>query len=111
MMAERGDIYLVNLNPTQGHEQQGTRPVLVVSPKAFNQVTKLPVVLPITSGGCFARHQGFAVVLDSTTKTQGIIRVDQPRAIDMTARDGKFLERIPDEIMLDVLARLATFMQ
>ena len=34
---ERGDIYLVSLDPTLGHEQKGTRPVLVVSPGAFNR--------------------------------------------------------------------------
>ena len=60
---ERGDIYLVSLDPTAGHEQQGTRPVLVVSPAAFNRLTKTPVVLPITTGGNFARTAGFAVPL------------------------------------------------
>ncbi len=30
---ERGDIYLVSLDPTAGHEQQGKRPVLVISQK------------------------------------------------------------------------------
>ena len=59
----RGDIYLVTLDPTEGHEQQGTRPVLVVSPDEFNRVTQVPVVLPITSGGNFARTAGFAVSL------------------------------------------------
>jgi len=47
---KRGEIWLVSLDPTSGHEQQG-QPVLIVSPEAFNQVTRLPVILPITSGG------------------------------------------------------------
>ncbi len=46
----RGDIYLVSLGPTQGPEQRGSRPVLVISPTPFNWATKLPVVLPIISG-------------------------------------------------------------
>ena len=54
----RGDIYLVSLDPTAGHEQSGNRPVLVVSPSLFNDVTKLPVVLPITNGGDFAKPLG-----------------------------------------------------
>jgi mRNA-degrading endonuclease toxin of MazEF toxin-antitoxin module len=58
---KRGDIYLVSLDPTLGHEQRGQRPVLVISPTEFNAVTKLPVVLPITSGGEFARRISFAV--------------------------------------------------
>jgi hypothetical protein len=55
---ERGDIYLVSLDPNRGHEQRGRRPVLVVSPDAFNQLTRVPIVVPITTGGNFARIAG-----------------------------------------------------
>ncbi len=58
---KQGDIYLVLLDPAEGREQQGTRPVLIVSSTAFNKVTKLPVICPITNGGDFARRIGFAV--------------------------------------------------
>src|SRR5271163_2124093 len=105
---ERGDIYLVSLDPTQGHEQQGRRPVLVISPGAFNRVTKVPVVLPITSGGNFARVAGFAVHLTGAgTRTTGIIRCDQPRALDLASRGGRRLEAVPISIIDEVLARLA----
>ncbi len=105
---ERGDIYLVSLDPTAGHEQQGTRPVLIVSPGAFNRMTKTPVVLPITTGGNFARTAGFAVSLDNANiKTSGIIRCDQPRAIDIFSRRGRKLEQVPQAIMDEVLGRIA----
>ncbi|RIK83232.1 MAG: pemk protein [Hyphomicrobiales bacterium] len=108
---ERGDIYLVSLDPTAGHEQQGKRPVLVVSPGAFNRLTKTPVVLPITSGGNFARTAGFAVsLMGAGTSTTGIVRCDQPRALDLGARNGRKLERAPDTIMDEVLAKLATIL-
>ncbi|MEY2623808.1 MAG: hypothetical protein RLZZ101_1043, partial [Pseudomonadota bacterium] len=55
---KRGDIYLVSLDPTAGHEQKGYRPVLVVSPAPFNQLTKTPIVVPISTGGQFARVAG-----------------------------------------------------
>ncbi len=104
---ERGDIYLVSLDPAAGHEQRGRRPVLVVTPGAFNQLTRVPVVLPITSGGNFARTAGFAVSLDGAgTRTTGAVRCDQPRALDLRARSGKKLERVPDELMDEVLAKL-----
>ena len=104
---KRGEIWLVALDPTQGHEQKGRRPVLIVSPDAFNRVTKVPIVLPITSGGKFARMAGFAVLLTGAgTKTTGIVRCDQPRALDLGARGGKKLENVPDAIMDEVLARL-----
>jgi len=105
---KRGEIWLVSLDPTSGHEQKGRRPVLIVSPEAFNQVTKLPVILPITSGGNFARTAGFAVSLTGAgTKTAGVIRCDQPRTLDLAARGSRKLESIPDAIMDGVLARLA----
>lgn len=106
----RGDIYMVSLDPTLGHEQQGHRPVLVISPTAFNQATKLPVVLPITSGGEFARRIGFAVPL-AGTKTAGVVRCDQPRVLDLHARGGRRVESLPAEILDNVLAKTATLFQ
>jgi len=109
---ERGDIYLLSLDPTLGHEQQGTRPVLIVSPLAFNQLTKTPVVVPITSGGNFARTAGFAVVLTGDElKTTGIVRCDQPRAMDIGARHGRKLESVSSSVMDEVLAKLATLFE
>ena len=104
---KRGDIYLVNLDPTEGREQRGHRPVLIVSASDFNAATKLPVVLPITTGGDFARRLGFAVPLLGI-KTTGIVRCDQPRVVDLQARRGRRVEAVPQAIIDDVLARVAT---
>ena len=46
----RGEIWFLNLDPTQGREQAGSRPALVISVDAFNQgPADLVVVLPVTS--------------------------------------------------------------
>jgi mRNA-degrading endonuclease toxin of MazEF toxin-antitoxin module len=59
------------------------------------------------SGGNFARGAGFAVPLTGAgTKTTGIVRCDQPRALHLWARGGKKLESVPDIIMSEVLARI-----
>lgn len=109
---ERGDIYLVSLDPTAGHEQRGMRPVLVVSPGPFNHLTNTPVVVPITTGGRFARTAGFAVSLASAgTRTTGIVRCDQPRALDLGARHGRRLESVPAAIVNEVLAKVATLFE
>ncbi|MCO6188227.1 type II toxin-antitoxin system PemK/MazF family toxin [Rhizobium sp. L1K21] len=109
---ERGDIYLVSLDPTSGHEQEGTRTVLVVSPGAFNGLTKTPVVLPITSGGNFARTAGFTVsLMGAGTQTTGVVRCDQPRALDIGALRGRRLESVPGAIMDEVLAKLSTILE
>lgn len=108
---QRGDVWLVSLDPTAGHEQRGTRPVVIVSPAAFNELTRTPVVLPITTGGSFARRRGFAVSLGGTgTRTVGVIRCDQPRTLDLAARNGTRLEAIPESIMDEVLARLTAIL-
>ena len=103
---KRGDIYLVTLDPTEGREQQGHRPVLIISPQAFNEATKLPVILPITTGGEFARRIGFAVPI-SGIKTTGVVRCDQPRVLDLQERNGRKIDTLPPEILVEVLAKLA----
>ena len=109
---KRGEIWLVSLDPAAGHEQKGRRPVLIVSPEAFNRLTKLPVVVPITSGGNFAWVAGFAVALAGAgTKTTGFVRCDQPRVLDLATREGKKLESLPEAYVDEVLAKLATIFE
>jgi len=108
---QRGEIWLVSLDPSAGHEQRGTRPVVIVSPAPFNALTGTPIVLPVTTGGSFARRRGFAVSLDDAgTRTRGVIRCDQPRVLDLAARNGKRLEAVPEAVMDEVLARLAAIL-
>src|SRR5437879_638368 len=105
---QRGDIYLVSLDPTVGHEQQGKRPVLVISPGKFNRLTGVPVVLPITTAGSFARTAGFAVsLMGAGTQTTGVVRCDQPRALDLRARGGKKIEAVPEHIIDEILSKVA----
>jgi mRNA interferase ChpB len=108
---ERGDLYHVDLNPIKGREQAGARYVLVVTRKLFNRLGT-PLVCPITQGGEFARNAGFAVSLSGAgTKVQGVVLCNQPRVLDLKERGGKFVERVPDVIMNEVLARLATLIE
>jgi mRNA interferase MazF len=47
---QRGEVWLVQLDPVRGHEQAGTRPVVVISTADFNALPpRLAVVVPITS--------------------------------------------------------------
>ena len=104
---ERGDIYLVSLDPVAGREQQGKRPVLVISPGKFNRLTGAPVVLPIPTGGGFARTAGFAVsLMGAGTQTTGVVRCDQPRILDLRARGARRLEAVPEHIVDKVLSKV-----
>ncbi len=46
---KRGDVFDARLNPTEGSEQAGVRPVIVVSRDAINQYSSVIVVVPVTS--------------------------------------------------------------
>lgn len=106
----RGDIYMVDLEPTQGREQRGHRPVVLVSPDEFNRATGLPVVLPITSDDDFARRIGFAVPL-SGIKMTGMVRCDQPRVLDLKARNGRKVDALPPDLLDEILAKVATIFE
>lgn len=107
----RGEIWHVNLNPTAGKEQQGARPVLVVSGKEFNRAG-LALICPITQGGNQARYAGFAVTLmNAGTETQGVVMCNQPRTIDYMARAAKFIEDVPGHVMDDAMARVQTLLE
>ena len=112
LVVKRGEIWLVSLDRSAGHEQRGTRPVQIVSPAAFNKLTGMSVVLPVARGERFARRQGFAVALEKAgTRTHGVIRCDQPRTLDLAANQGRRLEAVATTIMADALARLTTILE
>lgn len=106
----RGDVYMVDLEPTAGHEQRGHRPVVVVSTERFNRLTSCPIILPVTNGGEFARRAGFTVTLTGT-QTTGLVRCDQPRTLDLTARNGRKVESLPATVMDEVLAKVAVIFE
>lgn len=104
---ERGDVVSVPLDPVVGHEQRGTRPALVLTTKDFNKLGDV-LVAPITQGGDFARHAGFAVTLTGTgCKTQGVALVNKIRMMDLAARGAKRVERVPQLVIEDALARIS----
>lgn len=104
---ERGDVVRVCLNPTLGHETQGEcRPALVLSTAAMNDLGTA-IIAPITQGGDFSRYAGFAVSLTGTgMDTQGVALVNMIRSVDLTARGAKKIERAPQVVIDDALARL-----
>lgn len=65
MQVKQGEIWYANLNPTQGHEQQGFRPVVVISGNLLNEYTKLVIVCPLTIK--LKRYKG-NVILQPDTK-------------------------------------------
>ena len=87
---ERGDIVLVELDPTKGSEIQKTRPTIVVSNNLVNEFTKLVTVVPITSQKT-EQIRSFEVLLDESSgllkKSKAVIL--QVRTVDKTRLQKK----------------------
>lgn len=105
----RGDIVHLDLDPTKGSEQQGKRFALVLTPKYFNNLG-LALIAPITTGGKFARDRGFAVPLFDT-KITGVILTNQIRTIDINSRVSRIVECCPEDILVEVLARVQALVE
>jgi mRNA interferase MazF len=97
----RGDIVLVNLDPTVGSEIQKTRPCVVVSPDELNWNLRTYIVAPMTTGG-FAYP--FRVPCRFKGKP-GHIVLDQLRTIDRN-RLVRPLGKLQDNALLNVLSTL-----
>jgi mRNA interferase ChpB len=103
---DRGDVVSVPLDPAIGHEQRGTRPALVLTTKDFNKLGDV-LVAPITQGGDFSRHAGFAVSLTGTgCRTQGVALINKVRMLDLAARKARRIERAPQAVIDEALGRL-----
>lgn len=75
---KRGEVYLVALDPTHGHEIRKTRPCLIVSPDDLNLYLRTVIVAPMTTGGYKA---GWRVPCRFRRK-DGFVAIDQIRTID-----------------------------
>jgi mRNA interferase MazF len=66
---KRGDVYSADLKPRSGSEQQGTRPVVVVSHDAFNQVPswRSVIVVPVSTSKAQAKRGPTALLLPKGT--------------------------------------------
>lgn len=99
-MVKQGDIIIIDLNPTAGHEQQGRRPALVVSNDTFNERTNMKIICPITNtNNQFPLH----VPLDDRTQTTGVVLCEHVRSLDLNARAHRVVERIPADLLENVL--------
>ena len=74
----RGDVFLVDLNPTRGGEIRKTRPCVVVSPDELNRFLRAHIVAPLTTGG---HPYPFRVSCRFRGKS-GFVVLDQIRAVD-----------------------------
>ena len=105
-MVKQGDIIWMNFDPQTGHEQRGRRPAVVVSNENFNRFTKMAMVCPITHTD---KSHPFHVRLNNQTQTNGVILCDQLRSLDIYARQFELIEKLPEDILFEVLDIVSGF--
>ncbi len=79
-MVKRGDIWLVNLDPTLGSEVRKTRPCVIVSPDGLHDFLRTVIAVPMTTG---SKPAPFRVPISFQGK-RGLIILDQIRTLDKT---------------------------
>ena len=99
----KGDFVTLSFDPQSGHEQKGRRPAIVISNHLFNKHTGMAIVCPITNTN---RGIPFHVSVPQQSSLTGFIMVEQVKSVDFVSRQIKFVEKAPDETVMDVLGIL-----
>jgi len=97
----RGEIWLVNLDPTVGTEIRKTRPWVVVSPAEMHDHLRTVIVAPMTTG---SRAAPFRIAVTHNGQ-KGLILLDQMRAVDK-ARLAKKLGSVSSKTLTSTLSTL-----
>ena len=97
-----GDLVWMDLDPTLGKEQQGRRPVVVITPKAYNQFG-LCITVPVTT-----KIKGYntEVALPAGCEVEGVVLSNHPRSHDWMKRNIKFIESLDDKTVQAIQLRL-----
>jgi mRNA interferase MazF len=78
----RGDVWLVSLDPTMGHEIQKTRPAIVVTSNIYNRHNWVVVVMPLTSHDSAEYDQVLIEPPEGGVTATSVTLPDQIRAVD-----------------------------
>lgn len=103
---QRGDVVIVDLEPTEGSEQQGTdRPCVVIQNDVGNQYSPTTIIAPFTT-----RYDPTDIYpFEAEVKAQGtpldensVADLSQIRVIDVDHRVKKNIGSLPDPVLADI---------
>ena len=101
---DAGDLIWLSFDPQRGREQSGRRAALVLSPASYNAKTSLAVICPVTSR---VKAYPFEVPLPPGLAVTGVVLADQIKSLDWKERRAEAADRVPAEVLSEVLAHLA----
>jgi mRNA interferase MazF len=97
----RGEVWLIDLDPTVGSEIRKTRPCLIVSPDAMNEGLRTVTIMPLTSGS----HAAPFRIETTFRQRDGRLLADQLRTADIL-RLRKRLGKVSPDALRETLATL-----
>jgi mRNA interferase MazF len=107
MAALRGEVRVVDLDPTRGHEQAKTRPCIVVSDDRFNRsASGLLVVVPLTSVGRGIPWHVRVAPEDGGVREESWAMTDQLRAVSRDRLVGDPWGRVSPDVLAAIEERL-----
>jgi mRNA interferase MazF len=103
-----GDIIWLDFLRPVGNEQGGRRPALVLSPRAFNELTGRCMACPITSHD---RDWNLQVAIPAGGEVSGVVQSDQLRSTSWEQRGSRFIGRAPAAVVDEVRAKLKALLE
>ncbi len=104
MEVRRGDIVLVDLDPSKGSEQGKTRPTVVLQNDKGNKYSPTTIVAPLTSSYDEVYPVNVEVESSETTSldNESVMLLNQLATVDIDKRVLEKIGRVPDEKMKEV---------
>jgi mRNA interferase MazF len=100
---ETGDFIWLDFLQSVANEQAGRRPALVLSPRAFNELTGRCIACPITRRD---RDWSFHVAIPDGNEISGVVQADQVRSASWEQHGSRFICQAPAGVLDEVRARL-----
>jgi len=96
---DRRDIIWIDCNPHAGREMKDLHPMLVLSPKGFNERTSIVIGLPMTTAQ-YNDTNPFAIKFHGPKNVASYVLCHQPKSFDWRVRGAKAhaWKRVPDEV-------------
>jgi mRNA interferase MazF len=104
---DRGDIIWIDCNPQVGREMKNMHPMLVLSPRAFNETTSIVIGLPMTTAE-YNDTNPFAIKFNGPKNVTSYVLGHQPKSFDWRARGAKPhpWKQAPQEVFLAACEQL-----
>ena len=111
MEVKRGDIWLVNLDPTVGHEIKKSRPAVIIQNDLGNKYSHITIIAPITSQSTdkiypidvLLAKRGSGLEKDSKVLLNQIRAIDKKRLIKRLGKvDYEIMSKINNSIKISL---------